>query len=543
MFEANHPEINVDELMRKIRQEVSNRKVNSIPMSILNNPEASRMMSIINYIEALLKNAESRAFIRTKWPDKLNRFPFNFPQQIQNFILKSINFFFKDQREVNFNLIFSLKESIALNRQLVEQITTLRTQMDEVLSIVDIRFQGINNRLDSVDNCFQGIDERLDAVDNCFQGIDERLDAVDNCFQGIDERLNAVDNCFQGIDERLDAGNNHAQEMDENFNTIDSWINTWMTATEEHLNAVNKRFQGIDVHLEAVDDRIQGLDEHHKELNEYQKQLDERYIKNDSYLKNDLMQQKRLIAMFIEEARRRLPESFNQEQLQNFIKEDQHLLDAFYVAFEDQFRGSREDIFERLKVYLPIIQEAKIGIPDSPILDVGCGRGEWLELLRKYGYTARGIDINRVMLEQCQARELEVIEADVITYLQSLPNDSLGAVTGFHIIEHLAFTVLIKLFDEALRVLKPGGLVIFETPNPDNVLVGSNTFYLDPTHRNPLPSSMIKFVAESQGLCQVTIMKLHPYHEKFILSASDVAERFNEYFYGAQDYAVIGYKA
>lgn len=121
------------------------------------------------------------------------------------------------------------------------------------------------------------------------------------------------------------------------------------------------------------------------------------------------------------------------------MKENQHSLDGFYAAFEDRFRGSREEITEKLKVYLPIIAEAQVGSQDSPILDVGCGRGEWLELLRESRYTARGIDINTVMIEQCLARELEVIESDIIAHLQSLPDASLGAVTGFHIIEHLPF--------------------------------------------------------------------------------------------------------
>ncbi len=270
--------------------------------------------------------------------------------------------------------------------------------------------------------------------------------------------------------------------------------------------------------------------------------IDERYIKNESYLKNDLAQQKRLITLFLEEARLRLPEPFSQEQLQTLVNEKQHLLDAFYAAFEDQFRGSREEIIGRLIVYLPMIQEANVGTPTSPILDVGCGRGEWLELLHASGYTARGLDINRVMIEQCGVRGLEVVEEDVISYLQSLPDATLGAVTGFHIIEHLPFEMLVNLIDETIRVLKPGGLAIFETPNPQNLLVGSNTFYLDPTHRNPLPSSMIKFLVENRGLSQVKIVDLHPYPAQMRISGSELGERFSNYLYGPQDYAVIGCK-
>jgi hypothetical protein len=93
-------------------------------------------------------------------------------------------------------------------------------------------------------------------------------------------------------------------------------------------------------------------------------------------------------------------------------------------------------------------------------------------------------------------------------------------------------------------VLKPGGAVIFETPNPSNVLVGSHNFYLDPTHRNPLPSAPVKFIAEARGLCRVEIIDLHPYPESFRVKDGgiDIVKRFNEYFYGPQDYAVVGWK-
>lgn len=266
------------------------------------------------------------------------------------------------------------------------------------------------------------------------------------------------------------------------------------------------------------------------------------HLQENTYLKSDLSQQKRLITLFLEQASQRLPEPFNQQQLNTFASEERHWLDAFYVAFEDRFRGSQEDIYSRFKVYLPLVASANIGTQDSAILDVGCGRGEWLELLRNSGYTAKGIDTNRVMLEQCQSKQLDVIEADVLTYLRSLPDCSLGMVTGFHIIEHLPFEVLIKVIDETVRVLQPQGLVIFETPNPANVLVSSCNFYHDPTHLKPLPKDLAQFILQNRGLTQTKIIELHPYSEEFKVNGLEVAERFNHYFYGCQDYAVVGYK-
>lgn len=288
----------------------------------------------------------------------------------------------------------------------------------------------------------------------------------------------------------------------------------------------------------------QQLSEQIAALQSQLKLMDERYDRNHINIKNDLAQQQQLINFLLDEVKDKLPEILKSEQLQrqSLINQNTRLFDMFYVALEDKFRGSREEIIERLKVYLPRIAQAKIGTQNLPILDIGCGRGEWLELLRDGGYVARGLDINQLMLDQCKTGGLDVIEADALTYLKSQPDASLGAVTGFHLIEHLPFPVLINLIEESVRVLQPGGVVIFETPNPQNALVGTHNFYIDPSHLKPLPSVLVKFILEHSGLQQVEIINLHPYDESFKLTGSPVAERFNEYFYGSQDYGVIGYK-
>jgi SAM-dependent methyltransferase len=263
-------------------------------------------------------------------------------------------------------------------------------------------------------------------------------------------------------------------------------------------------------------------------------------------LKTSLNMQERRLTMFLEEARKRLPDPLDREQLGIMADEERHALDALYVGLEDQFRGSREEIKERLRIYLPILKEAKLGSKKMPILDVGCGRGEWLELLKEQNLKAQGVDVNRVLAENCRDQGLDVIERDVIVHLRSLPDASLGAVTGFHIIEHLPFEVVVKLIDEIVRVLKPGGVAILETPNPENVLVGSHTFYLDPTHRNPLPSALVKFIVEARGLCRVEVMNLHSPNVHRIKDTGlddEIAKRFNDLFYGPMDYAVAGWKA
>jgi O-antigen chain-terminating methyltransferase len=260
--------------------------------------------------------------------------------------------------------------------------------------------------------------------------------------------------------------------------------------------------------------------------------------RNASSQQTGLLNQERRLGLLLEETRKRLSQPSGDELLPVVVREEEHALDAYYLAFEDQFRGSRDDIKQRLREYLPVFHRAVAG----EILDLGCGRGEWLELLQEESRPARGIDQNRMNVEQCIQSGLKVVEAEIIHHLRELPEASLAGVTAFHVLEHLPFQRLVPLLDETLRVLKPGGVAIFETPNPSNVLVGSCTFWLDPTHQHPLPSSMLKFLVEKRGFCRVEVINLHPRPEKLQASDSALADRINDHFYGPQDYAIVGWK-
>ena len=184
------------------------------------------------------------------------------------------------------------------------------------------------------------------------------------------------------------------------------------------------------------------------------------------------------------------------------------MMDGFYRGFEDRYRGSRELISQRLEAYLPFLAPLKDLYTDYPILDLGCGRGEWLELLMREGYAPMGVDLDEGMLEACRASGLPARNIDAISALRELPDASQVAVTGFHIAEHLPFEVLQELVAQALRVLRPAGLLILETPNAESLVVGTNSFYLDPTHERPLPSLLLSFLAEYSGFARAKIVRL-----------------------------------
>lgn len=181
---------------------------------------------------------------------------------------------------------------------------------------------------------------------------------------------------------------------------------------------------------------------------------------------------------------------------------------SFYRAFEDRYRGSRELIKERLKVYHAFIAPLRSLYGECMALDLGCGRGEWLELLLESGFTPLGVDLDEGMLEVCEALQLPVELCDALKKLKELPDESLAVVSGFHIAEHIPFPSLQDLVTEALRVLKPAGLLILETPNAENLVVGTNNFYLDPTHERPIPHLLLGFLTEYAGFARSKLMRL-----------------------------------
>lgn len=180
----------------------------------------------------------------------------------------------------------------------------------------------------------------------------------------------------------------------------------------------------------------------------------------------------------------------------------------FYRAFEDRYRGSRDLIASRLRFYLPFIEPLKVLHGVAALMDLGCGRGEWLELTGANGFQARGVDLDDSMLQACHALGLDARACDAIHCLKQLPAESQSVVSGFHLVEHLPFSEVQTLIAEALRVLKPAGLLILETPNPENLVVGTSAFYLDPTHNKPLPPALLSFAVEFAGFPRVKTVRL-----------------------------------
>ncbi|MHB1331613.1 MAG: class I SAM-dependent methyltransferase [Sulfuriferula sp.] len=214
--------------------------------------------------------------------------------------------------------------------------------------------------------------------------------------------------------------------------------------------------------------------------------------------------------------------------------------DGFYRAFEKKYRGTREVIKSRLGVYLPFVSPLIELDKNAKTIDLGCGRGEWLELMAEIGFKPYGIDLDEDMLSDCLALGLPAEKGDAVAYLTKLPSESQAVVSAFHVVEHISFEQLRTVVAEALRVLKPGGLLIMETPNPENIVVATRNFYLDPTHLRPIPSQLLSFLPEYYGFARIKAVRLQ--ESKELLQSTLLT--FHDVLGGVSpDYAVIAQKA
>lgn len=227
-----------------------------------------------------------------------------------------------------------------------------------------------------------------------------------------------------------------------------------------------------------------------------------------------------------------------------------------YLELERRYRGTEEEIRERISAYLPWLRKVPSGFP---VVDVGCGRGEALALLRDQGIPTRGIDSSARMVALCRERGLEAEEGDAFGYLAGLPEGSLAGVVSFHVIEHLPVGSLDRLVRLAYRALRPGGVLILETPNPLSMLVAARSFWLDPTHVRPVHPESLKLMYELAGFDPVERLDLRPYPESDRLPEIDLAQvpeaqrvladrvnrlrdRLDELLFGYQDFGMIGTK-
>ena len=242
---------------------------------------------------------------------------------------------------------------------------------------------------------------------------------------------------------------------------------------------------------------------------------------------------------------------------------DHPSLDGYkYVAFEDQFRGSEESVAATFDEYLPIFAGA------TAVVDLGCGRGEFLAALQSSGVRARGVDSNEAMVAVARERGLDATQGDALGYLAALPDESIDGLIATQVVEHLEPSYLNRLLDTSARRLRPGAPIVLETINPACWYAFFSSYIRDPTHVRPVHPETLQYLLRASGFERVEIRYRSPLPEHVKLktiASPDVARwlsdpstvglgtlaqtsnanagALNQLLFGYQDYAVIGYRS
>lgn len=220
--------------------------------------------------------------------------------------------------------------------------------------------------------------------------------------------------------------------------------------------------------------------------------------------------------------------------------------DSLYDHHQWAFRGHGPEIADRLAIYLPDLEA--LNRDGAPVVEIGPGRGEFLELLERRGILAYGVDLNDRFVKTARSHGVDMRHDDGLRHLKTIQNDSVAAVAAFHVAEHLPVPTLITLLRECHRVIQPGGMILLEVPNLTNVAVGASSFYLDPTHHKPLHPALLEFLVSMAGFAETALVFVNPPQvASFDPSLDDdsvrrMAELLNERFLIGNDASVKGWK-
>ena len=300
----------------------------------------------------------------------------------------------------------------------------------------------------------------------------------------------------------------------------------------ERLQEMEADFRSRLEHLEAF--RREGLDEVMRHGDALYSRVDQRLDRHQREVRELLAQLRAALASSETAALREAVEA------------------SEYVRFEHRYRGAEGEIYRRVEPYVVALGGC------APVLDLGCGRGEALEALRDAGIGGLGVDSNAEMVRQCRLKGLEAHRADLLEYLAERDPGSLGGVVSFHVVEHLDWDVLRRVFELARRALRPGGILLFETPDPQSLVVGARDFWTDATHVRPLHPDALAALCRACGYEDVEIRRCHPFPEaarlpelelpsepedaelaQVVDQVNRLRDRLDDLLFGDRDYALV----
>jgi SAM-dependent methyltransferase len=428
--------------------------------------------------------------------------------------------------------------------------------------------------------------KRADRLDGRLDSVEARLDSVETTLGLVDQRVEAaeivVDTRVGAVETRLDSAERALGVVDRRVGAAEVTIDDRAGAAETRLDQVEGRVDGVGSELDVAAKRMDGAEEIHRKLQSVVEDLgtiriaaaEDRIDAAERGLGRTGQEVERLRDGAIPAAVRRADAllerlNFELEETASLVErlllseplpivppsdaEDDIARSLAHIqpALLDALRGSEAEIAHRLAANLPLLRD------HAPVLDLGCGRGELLVLLREEGIEAVGVEGDPALAQGARRRGLSLREGDVFDILHDLEDDAFGAVTAFHLFEHLTPARILEVLKEARRVLRPGGVLLAECPNPHSLRVGSALFWLDPTHVRPLLPETLQLLLRAAGFEVGALELRHPFPDDQLLTTreeidsergsvseriSEIERRFDDIVSGPRDFMVLAHK-
>ena len=472
-------------------------------------------------------------------------------RRIKGLLMRVMRLYATRQVEFNATVVKLLNMFQDRFEETVERFNYFRqseVRNEEALRVIDSRLEKLEEWGSKVNDIAAGVaalQDRLQGLENAVRALADSGETTAKRLTAADEGIKAIAKRVDSTDESIKAIGKFNEEIVKRLDSADEGIKTLGKTNEEtakRLNAADEGVKSLGDVSEKAALRITSIEQGFKELHG---------------LVDDLQLRNAAIGGVFSELKEKLAsgnftvtQSGKKEAAPSVIDDfEKAWQSADYELFEDESRGDVADIRERLEFYVPLLEKAANG--GGLIADLGCGRGELLELLKEKGLAAIGIDNNEAAVIRGRKAGLDMECKDLFAFLREAKEGSLAAVTAMHVIEHLTPSQQGEFLSLALKALKPGGLIAMETPNIMNLHVASCDFYSDITHIRPVHPVALRNRMKQMGYKDIDIKFLHPFpeSEQLVCDAPGLGEeakknfeKINDLIWGCRDCVILATK-
>lgn len=500
-------------------------------------------------------------------------------RRIKGLLMRVMRLYATRQVEFNATVVKLLNMFQDRFEETVERFNYFRSaevRNEEALRVIDSRLEQLEKWGAKVNDIAAGVaavQDRLQGLENAVRALAESGETAAKRLTAADESIKAIGKFNEETVKRLDAADEGIrtlgktnEEIAKRLSASDEGIKTLGKINEEtakRLSAADEGIKTLGKTNEETAKRLAAADEGIKNLGSVSEQAAARLVSIEAGFKelhglvDDLQLRNAAIGGVFSELKEKLASGNftvtaggKKEAAPSVIDDfEKAWQSADYELFEDESRGDVADIRERLGFYVPLLEKAACG--GGLVADLGCGRGELLELLKEKGLSAIGIDNNEAAVIRGKKAGLNMECKDLFQYLREAKEGSLAAVTAMHVIEHMTPSEQGEFLALSLKALKPGGLIAMETPNIMNLHVASCDFYSDITHVRPVHPVALRNRMKQMGYKDIDIKFLHPFpqSEQLILDAPGLNEeakknfeKINDLIWGCRDCVILATK-